>query len=99
MLSPVLFTSTGEPLRFEHLIAGPYMEQSAQLQAGQTVMIGKIALPDRAAELFDALPRGPYTSGKETHAVGMRAQFKWDFRSGERNPLHLVSQVPFELVR
>ena len=99
MLSPDLFTSTGEPLRFEHLIAGPYMEQSAQLQAGQTVMIGKIALPDRAAELFDALPRGPYTSGKETHAVGMRAQFKWDFRSGERNPLHLVSQVPFELVR
>ncbi len=98
-LSPDLFTAKGDPIRFEHLIAGPYIEQTINLEAGQTALLGAIRLPDRVAETFDALPRGPYSTGSAPPTVNYRAVFNMEFRVGPSQASTLKSELKFGFLR
>ena len=60
--SPELFTSEGKPIRYIKTIAGPYMNQSTNLNAGEMVVLGTISLPEGEERTLDAFPANTYSA-------------------------------------
>jgi len=96
---PDLFTKDGEPIPYEHTVAGPYLRESRELASGESVVLGTIQIPREVQERWDSLPQGPYLTSGPPPPSPYEARFSLGITVSGKGEQKLAARLPFTVTQ